>query len=358
MKVVNINAGQETGGALTHLIFMAQVLKEHNIDNVLLVFEEGTISKAARELGLAYKVINQKNTSEWINYLNENNFDLVQTHGPRANFLVTLHRKNIHVPHIVTVHSDPRYDFLGGGIKGNIQSKLNVWSLKHSDGLFVVSSELKDELTKLGINSNRIVQINNAMTFSNDVRPKENHQFMQMIIVARLHPVKEHARLIKALSEVKNDHIFLNIVGDGELRESLEQLVDQYELNHQVEFYGALKSSEINELYRKMDLALIVSKSEGFPLVFLEAANNAVPVLMTELSATHLVIPDEEHGIAVDNSLEGIKSGIEKAYSFGIEQLSEMGLKNRKYAIDHFGPESFYKQMKNGYDLFSKKENL
>lgn len=356
MKIVNINVGQETGGALTHLIFLSKVLNDHNIENVLLLFENGTVAKAAQDAGLNYKVIDQKNTQEWINYLNDQKFDFVQTHGPRANFLVSLHRKKIKPARLVTVHSDPRYDFMGGGLKGKLQTKLNIWSLKQADGIFVISKDLKNVLTSLGIKGEKIFPIDNAMEFSPTVASKQDHDFMNMILVARLHPVKEHARLIKAIKEVDNKKIHLHLVGDGSLRASLEELVEENELSDQIKFYGALKQDQIDELYRKMDLALLVSKSEAFGMVFLEAANCEVPMLMTELSASKEMIPNEEQGIVVENSQAGIVEGIKKAYQLGEKNLVEMGKRSRVYAIEKFGPNAFYKQIESGYTLFSKNK--
>lgn len=350
--------GQETGGALTHLIFLAQVLNEHNIDNTLLFFEDGTVAKAAKAVGLKYKIINQKNTQEWINYLNKEKFDFVQTHGPRSNFLVSLQRKKIHAPQIITVHSDPKLDFLGSGLKGKIASKLNVWSLKRASGLFVVSSEIKKQLIGLGIKSDTIHQINNAIWFSPTVPKKKPHDFMQVIIVARLHPVKAHERLLQALAKINLSQIHLHIVGDGSLRESLENLVNEKKLQSQVHFYGALKRNEIDQLYPKMDLALIVSRSEGFPLVFLEAANSAVPVLMTDLSASKLLIPDSKYGIVVENSLEGIQAGLKKAFEMGPLKLEEIGKNSRRYAMAHFGADNFFQQLNQGYESFSKKNKI
>ncbi len=353
MKIVNVNAGQETGGALTHLIFLSKILKSHQITNELLLFEDGTVAKAARREHLDFKIIPQKEVKTWVSWLNQKRFDFVQTHGPRANFLVTLHRKEINSSHIVTVHSDPQFDFMGQGLKGLLETRLNYWSLKKADGLFVVSKEIKEKLINLGISSKKLIQLNNAIEFSTKIPAKIEHQFMQVIMVARLHPVKGHKRLLDALVAVNNPQIKLHLVGDGPIRRELETKVATENLVQQVKFYGALNSEEINELYRKMDLALIVSKSEGFPLVFLEAANNAVPTLMTNLSATSMLIPDENYGIRVNNNLDGIITGLQQAFAMGPEKLQEIGQNSRDYAKEQFGPAAFFNQIKKGYELFS-----
>lgn len=355
MKIVNVNAGQETGGALTHLIFLAKILKSHNISNELLLFEEGTVAAAARKEKLAYQIIPQHQVKTWVSWLNQEGFDFIQTHGPRANFLVSLHRSQIKAPHIITVHSDPRYDFLGQGLKGRLETQMNYWSIKHADGWFVVSKELKEQLIKWHLPATQVIQLNNSMFFSPQVPAKQDHKFMQVIMVARLHPVKGHERLLNALAEVSNSRIKLHLVGDGPSRTKLEELVIAKNLEQQVRFYGSLTTTKITELYRQMDLALIVSKSEGFPLVFLEAANNAVPTLMTDLSATSLLIPDEDHGIVAANNLPGIVTGLKAAYALGPQKLQKMGQESRQYVQEHFGPETFFAQIKKGYNLFSKK---
>ncbi len=56
-----------------------------------------------------------KNISEFIN---KEKFDVVHTHGPRANFYVSLMKKRIKAKWVTTIHSDPFQDFTKQGLKG------------------------------------------------------------------------------------------------------------------------------------------------------------------------------------------------------------------------------------------------
>ena len=71
-----------------------------------------------------------KNISEFIN--NEK-FDIVHTHGPRANFYVSLMKKRITAKWVTTIHSDPFEDFTKQGLKGWIFTKLNLKAFKNID---------------------------------------------------------------------------------------------------------------------------------------------------------------------------------------------------------------------------------
>ena len=84
-------------GRKTHIISLLDQFPTGEVE--LAVFEDGIVAKEARELGIKVHVFSQKsrydlsilkNISEFIN--NEK-FDIVHTHGPRANFYVSLMKR-------------------------------------------------------------------------------------------------------------------------------------------------------------------------------------------------------------------------------------------------------------------------
>lgn len=98
-------------------------------------------------------------------------------------------------------------------------------------------------------------------------------------IVARLTPVKNHVSLIKAMKIVceRIERCKLLVVGDGELRPQLEQEVRQSGLEKAIAFLGT--RNDVYDLLHTMDVFVMSSISEGFPISVLEAMAAGVPVL-------------------------------------------------------------------------------
>jgi glycosyltransferase involved in cell wall biosynthesis len=101
--------------------------------------------------------------------------------------------------------------------------------------------------------------------------------------VARLHPVKDQATLVRAFQIVarSNDTVDLLLVGDGPLRHDLEQLVDEMGLTGRVEFMGI--RSDVPDLLNAIDVFVLSSVSEAASLTLLEAMASGRPVVATEV---------------------------------------------------------------------------
>jgi glycosyltransferase involved in cell wall biosynthesis len=78
------------------------------------------------------------------------------------------------------------------------------------------------------------------------------------------------------------------IVGDGPERQALETLTNELGLGSQISFLGS--RSDIDAVYRAIDLLVIPSRSEGLPNVLLEALAHDRPVVATEVGAIGTVI--------------------------------------------------------------------
>lgn len=344
MKVLHVNAGLETGGGLFHIINLLTAAKEKNQDFALLTFAEGPVARAAREKGLNVDVLNifgRLNTAlpkKLKEYLTTHDFDIVHTHGPRANLIMALIHNKVGAKWLITVHSDPLEDFANRGVVGKIFEKLNLRSLKKADHLLAITERFKQILTtKIGIDSAKVSVIYNGIFFRTEALPKQTHLGFNLINVARMEPVKGQQLLIKAIAELNLPDLHLNLIGDGSLIDELKQQVAANDLKNNVTFNGFLSQGEIAQIYPKMDLAVLTSYSESFPLVLLEAADAGVALLSTDVGDMNKMIPDEQYGfVAKIGNLESIKGQILKAYHLNKVQLQEVASTERKYLSDNF----------------------
>ena len=76
--------------------------------------------------------------------------------------------------------------------------------------------------------------------------------------------------------------VFLDIVGEGELRENIEALIQKYKLQN-VKLHGKKTGKELIELYNSADIFVLPSLKEGVSLSMLEALATGLPVVASDL---------------------------------------------------------------------------
>ena len=99
--------------------------------------------------------------------------------------------------------------------------------------------------------------------------------------MARLEPVKNHRFLIETAAELvrRGDPVRVVLVGDGSLRQQLEEQVSVAGLGDVVSFLGV--RSDVADLFRAMDVFAMPSHYEGLPVVLVEAQATGLPCVVS-----------------------------------------------------------------------------
>jgi len=111
------------------------------------------------------------------------------------------------------------------------------------------------------------------------------------------------------------DYLVL-VVGDGPDAPRLQQMVSELKLDNQVRMIGW--TEKVDTLYPALDLLLIPSRSEGVPLVMLEALSHRVPVAGTNRDGMKEWLPEEWRFEVGDG--EGMKRAVVAALRKGSEE--------------------------------------
>lgn len=137
---------------------------------------------------------------------------------------------------------------------------------------------------------------------------------LNLVSVGRLHEMKGYDRLIDTIYKLKSDGIFdnvkLRIYGDGPLFESLNQKISDLKLTNDIFLMGRVMNPY--KYIKNSDLFILSSIYEPFGLVIVESLTLGVPVLATLNSATDKLISNDYNGLIVENSLDGLYSGLKK----------------------------------------------
>ena len=102
-----------------------------------------------------------------------------------------------------------------------------------------------------------------------------------LLAVGRLHATKNHAFLVKACAELQASGVDFecSIAGEGPERRHLESLIRRHSLENRVTLLGQVARQQMDSLYDRANLVVLTSRSEGIPLVLMEAMARGKVVL-------------------------------------------------------------------------------
>ncbi len=125
---------------------------------------------------------------------------------------------------------------------------------------------------------------------------------VRLLYVGGLNRRKGVPVLLDALHALRAEgrDLSLDIAGDGEERDALAAQVARLGLGAQVRFHGFVASAaELFELYRRADVFVLPTYSEGFPRVIYEAMGHSVPVVASAVSGIPLLLRDGRDALLV-----------------------------------------------------------
>ena len=159
-----------------------------------------------------------------------------------------------------------------------------------------------------------------------------------LLAVGRLHPVKDHAFLIRACGALKasGTNLFCRIAGDGPERGSLDRLIRCLHLEQDVQLLGHVNHEQLTELYRKADLVVLTSLSEGIPLTLMEAMALGRLVLAPAITGIPELVLDGKTGFLYrPGSITNFVERVEFLRRYG-STLSQVGCAAREHVNSHF----------------------
>jgi glycosyltransferase involved in cell wall biosynthesis len=270
-------------------------------------FPENPFIEQLKERRVPHKIfwltrtLDVENIVRLLRTIQKEKIDIVHTHGYRSDILGGMAAKITRRPVVSTLHGwvpiDARLAFY---------ERCDRFALRFFDRVLPVSDQMKKALAASGIPRRNIVRLHNAVSLDTEIRPhggggtvyKSDGQFL-IGIIGRLSPEKDVASFLEAARMLSHTHrrVTFLVVGDGPERESLERRASRSDLKGRVAFAGFV--NEMAPVYQDLDLLVISSKTEGIPLVVLEAMKHGIPVVSTRVGGIPEVIEDGVDGILV-----------------------------------------------------------
>ena len=309
-NILHISRTMDIGGAERIVYQLATDLKDE-FDQVHVASTGGLWEDKLAENGIQHHRIldvNSKQPATVLKILDslskiikENEITLVHTHHRMAAFYIRLlqmrHPKLIHVYTAHNVFKDklPLYGF----------------ALKNAKSVAVGEAVNKNLKEDVGITDSRVIY-NGVVLKETDDQVDEiiSYGGIKLGCVARLSEQKGLTYLLDAISLLTIKDIRLFIVGDGELRNELENKVKELHLQDSVTFLGYRK--DIVECINSFDFCVLPSVFEGFGLVAIEAFMNSKTLVATDIPGLNEVVTNKNGILVPAKDPAALASAIDK----------------------------------------------
>ena len=310
IKVLHVLTDRNIGGAGRWLLYY---LKYHNrkaFDVKVVLPEDSQLCERVREMDvpvigmteLADKSFDRKAGAALCRLFKEEKPDILHTH---ASMTARMAARKAKVPYIFNTKHCME------GAPGPLPKKMLRRMVNHrfSDRIIAVSKAVRRSMIDGGTDAKQIVTVYNGIEKIPVPTAEEKAALLASFggqagekavgMVARLEEVKDHETFLLGAKEVlkKRQDVRFYIIGDGSLRETLENRAKELGISQKVCFTGFLR--DVEKIEAALDIAVITSKAEALCLSILESMIAGIPAVGTDSGGVAEVISNGENGYLI-----------------------------------------------------------
>lgn len=303
-------------------------------------------------------------------FFKKQNFDIIHSHHPFVIGKTALKlAKKYNIPIVFTHHTQyHKYVHYIPIIPQNITAKIAIKeSVKYCNQVNLViapTQEIKEMIINFGVKT-RIEVIPTGIDFS--LWEKEiSKEFLEnfpwknkkvLLYTGRLAKEKNIEFIIYSLEKLlkRRDDVILLIVGEGDERKNLENLVKNLRLNEKIIFMGWYPREELINFYKIAEIFVFASTTETQGLVTLEAMAGECAVVAIKAPGSISLVEDGKEGFLVKEDYDEFSNKVETL-------LNNPGLlkfmqKNAKIKAKNFSIDSSAKKLEELYrEILKTKE--
>lgn len=236
-----------------------------------------------------------------LQFMQENQFDMVHCNTPIGGLLGRLCAKNVGITRVI--YQAHGFHFWKGAPFKNWLMYYPVEKIlaRYTDLLITINQEdyafaqkkLKArEITYIpgvGVDNSRFTSV--SAERKNQLRKELGIPVDAIVLlsVGELNQNKNHQVAIKALGKLKKQNVYYVICGKGELQEKLQELADACGVGARLKLTGF--RSDVQDFYGMADLFVFTSYREGIPAVVMEAMSSRIPVVASQIRGVVDMLP-------------------------------------------------------------------
>lgn len=252
-------------------------------------------------------------------------------------------------PDVIHIHNTKELEIIYNA-RFFMQKKVPIIGSRHNPilkkkfALADMGVAVSDE-TRIYTNAKRNITILNGIPYKEVEDFGKNEKFT-IVGIGRLAPVKGFHTLIKALSKIDFD-FKLNIVGEGEQKQELQNLIKSLALDDKIQLVGFVRN--VQDYIHNSDLQIISSSEEGLSLALIEGIFYAKVLVATDI-ANHKELLGEN--LVFDNNIEAFVeklNDVNKNYAKYIKLFEKI-----KQTKDNYSIEKMVKQYVEAYKTLIK----
>lgn len=261
-------------------------------------------------------------------YITKNGLpDIVHLHSFENGILARWIKKNYNIPFVITEHSTrfERNEY------SNRVMRLAQLTFDECASCIVVSPDLQSTIQKFfGITPQIIPNLINTGAF----KPLELEKKYDFISIGGLREPKNYSRLIRCIKVLNDDRkVNLAIVGEGPLKSSLSDQINELGLSDQVTLLGSKSQDEIIELLNQSRIFVSSSSIETFGVAIIEAMSCGLPIVATKSGGPEYYMTEDYLGKLCDQSDESLTDAMTEVIS---NYDSYDSTKIRQHIVDRF----------------------
>ena len=410
-KIIRIIARLNVGGPAKHVVWLTSGLKDAGFDTLLIAGKvpegEEDMSYFADEMGVTPRYFSEMSREISFNdaktvwklyrlFLSERP-DIVHTHtakagtvGRTAGFLYrwltpgVLIGKPRQCKFVHTYHGHVFHSYYGRTRTRMFLAIERLLAKLVTDRLIVVSKQQSIEIGekfRVGRRGQiKVIPLGLDLGLFADHasrRAKFRHELcipdhtILIGIVGRLTEIKNHQMFLDVVARFKEidpacwrqGAVRFIVIGDGGLRESLEDQCEALGLGKDVIFVGSRKDPEY--FYPALDVVALTSHNEGTPLTLIEAMANARPVVATSVGGVVDLLGEvvEDGPYQVCRRGISVASGDDEAFVAALSRIirdrslrQELGERGLEFVEVNYSKERLFEDIKDLYDELGHKK--
>ena len=221
--------------------------------------------------------------------------DVVHTHGYRSDVIDGGVGRSLGIPTVSTVHG-----FTGGGMRNRVYEWIQEHAFREFDAVVAVSEPIARRLERRGVPGSRIRVIPNAFDSSAAAVGREAarerlgipREEFSIGWVGRLSAEKGPDVFIDAIPLIAPPLPSVSMVGGGPDEQALHERSLRLGVANRIRWHGIVR--EAGALLTAFDLLVLSSRTEGVPIVLLEAAAAGTPIVTTRVGGVPSMFSDDE----------------------------------------------------------------
>ena len=291
--------------------------------------------------------------------LTENNYDIVHTHTAIASVLtriacfnVNRKRKTDKSKVIYTAHG---FHFLKGGSIANwiLFFPIEYILSKMTDVLIVINQEDYKLSERFKMGKKRYLVPGVGVDLEKFARKNLDDlncgSNFVITYIGELKDNKNQTLLIEAVEKalLVSQDITLNLVGDGDMMEALQELIKTKNLSEHVHMLGY--RTDVKDILDCTNLVVSTSKREGLPVNVIESMAMGIPLILTRCRGHVDLVQNDINGFIVDYDADLIKDKILRLKNDA--DLRERFSSKSLELVNQYSKETVIKKMNEMYGL-------